>query len=42
MQTAQAYMNDPRVLNDPGLMAAPEELRISVRPGSGFKMKQQD
>jgi hypothetical protein len=27
MKTVQDYMNDPRILNDPGLMAAPEELR---------------
>jgi hypothetical protein len=24
MKTVQDYMNDPRILNDPGLMAAPE------------------
>jgi hypothetical protein len=28
MKTVQEYMNDPRITNDPGLMAAPEELRI--------------
>jgi hypothetical protein len=28
MKTVQEYLNDPRLLNDPGLMAAPEELRI--------------
>jgi hypothetical protein len=27
MKTVQDYINDPRILNDPGLMAAPEELR---------------
>jgi hypothetical protein len=27
MKTVQDYMNDPRILNDPGLMTAPEELR---------------
>jgi hypothetical protein len=27
MKTVQDYMNDPRILDDPGLMAAPEELR---------------
>jgi hypothetical protein len=27
MKTAQDYMNDPGILNDPELMAAPEELR---------------
>jgi hypothetical protein len=27
MKTVQDYMNDPRILNDPGLMSAPEELR---------------
>jgi hypothetical protein len=27
MKTVQDYMNDPRILNDPGLMAAPEEMR---------------
>jgi hypothetical protein len=26
MKTVQDYMNDPRILNDPGLMAAPEEM----------------
>jgi hypothetical protein len=28
MKTVQDYMNDPRILNDPGLIAAPEEIRI--------------
>jgi hypothetical protein len=27
MKTVQEYMNDPRILNDPELMAAPEDLR---------------
>jgi hypothetical protein len=27
MKTVQDYMNDPRILNDPRLMAAPEELK---------------
>jgi hypothetical protein len=27
VRTIQEYMNDPRILNDSGLMAAPEELR---------------
>jgi hypothetical protein len=27
MKTAQEYMNDPRITNDPGLMDTPEELR---------------
>jgi hypothetical protein len=27
MKTVQEYMTDPRILNDPGLMAAPEEIR---------------
>ncbi|GHV78735.1 hypothetical protein AGMMS49944_05260 [Spirochaetia bacterium] len=27
MKTVQDYMNDPRILNDAGLMAAPEEIR---------------
>jgi hypothetical protein len=28
MKTVQEYMHDPRITNDPGLMAASEELRI--------------
>jgi hypothetical protein len=27
MKTVQDYMNDPRILNDAGLMAGPEEIR---------------
>jgi hypothetical protein len=27
MKTVQDYLTDPRILNDPGLMAGPEELR---------------
>jgi hypothetical protein len=42
MKTVQDYMNDPRILNDPGLMAAPEELRIIHAVDLGFKMKQQE
>jgi hypothetical protein len=28
MKTMQDYMNDPRILNDKGLMDGPEEIRI--------------
>jgi hypothetical protein len=28
MKTVQDYMNDPRILNDKGLMNGPEEIRI--------------
>jgi hypothetical protein len=28
MKTMQDYMNDPRILNDMGLMNGPEEIRI--------------
>jgi hypothetical protein len=28
MKTMQDYMNDPRILNDKGLMNGPEEIRI--------------
>jgi hypothetical protein len=27
MKTIQEYLNDPRILNDPGLMDGPEEIR---------------
>jgi hypothetical protein len=27
MKTVQEYMTDPRLLNDPGFLAAPEEIR---------------
>jgi hypothetical protein len=28
MKTVQDYMNDPRILNDKGLMDGPEEIRV--------------
>jgi hypothetical protein len=38
MKTVQDYMNDPRILNDPGLMAGPEE----VREIHAIRLKQHD
>jgi hypothetical protein len=38
MKTVQDYLNDPRILNDRGLMSAPEEIRTI----HAIRLKQQD
>jgi hypothetical protein len=38
MKTVQEYMNDPRILGDPGLMAGPEEIRVI----HAIRLKQHD
>jgi hypothetical protein len=38
MKTVQDYLTDPRILNDPGLMAGPEE----VREIHAIRLKQHD
>jgi hypothetical protein len=38
VKTIQDYLNDPRILNDPGLMAAPEE----IREVHAIRLKQHD
>jgi hypothetical protein len=38
MKTVQDYLNDPRILNDPGLISAPEEIRTI----HAIRLKQRD
>jgi hypothetical protein len=38
MKTVQDYLSDPRILNDPGLMSAPEEIRTI----HAIRLKQHD